>query len=121
MSHEPNSKQSGFGGENTADSDTSIANESESESEAQQMNCNEVMIRGLLVLKKSLEEERDEVVRMICMLGAEDRVEFSSEEQLLIVIEDLKKDLEDLKKIKVDLEMEVEFLKLQLSSINSSD
>lgn len=117
MSHEPNSKRSGFGGENTADSDTSIANESE----PQQVNCNEVMIRGLLVLKKSLEEEREEVVRMICMLGAEDRVEFNSEEQLLIVIEDLKKDLEDLKKMKVDLEMEVEFLKLQLSSINSSD
>ncbi|KAM7462941.1 hypothetical protein LguiA_031062 [Lonicera macranthoides] len=81
----------------------------------------EVMVKGLLVLKKSLEEEREEVVRMIGILGGEERVEVSREEQLMIVIERLRKDLEDVKKKKYDLEMEVEFLKLQLSSSTAFD
>ncbi|KAM7489372.1 hypothetical protein LguiB_026856 [Lonicera macranthoides] len=62
-------------------------------------------------VKKSVEEERKEVVRVIGILSGEDRVEVSREEQLMIAIEKLRKDLEDVKKKKHDLEMEVEFLK----------
>ncbi|KAM7489376.1 hypothetical protein LguiB_026860 [Lonicera macranthoides] len=58
----------------------------------------EVMMRSLLMLKKSLEEEREEVVRMIGILSGEDRVEVSREEQLMIAIEKVRKDLEDVKK-----------------------
>ncbi|KAM7486478.1 hypothetical protein LguiA_002487 [Lonicera macranthoides] len=60
--------------------------------------------------------KREEVVRMIGILSGEDRVEVGREEQLIIAIEKLRKDLEDVKKKNHDMEMEVEFLKLQLSS-----
>ncbi|KAL6953969.1 non-specific serine,threonine protein kinase [Sarracenia purpurea var. burkii] len=73
--------------------------------------------RSLLFLKKSLDDQRDNVMRMINMLnGEENLVVMSREEQLMKMIDNLKMEVENLKKKNIELEMEMEFLKLQTNS-----
>lgn len=60
-----------------------------------------------MVLKRSLDEQRQKVVNLIGMLGGK----VSREEQLLQVIERLGMELESEKQKNFDLELELEFNK----------
>ncbi|KAJ9182238.1 hypothetical protein P3X46_006255 [Hevea brasiliensis] len=71
----------------------------------------ETMVGGLMVLKKSLDEQRQNVANLIGMLGGE----VSGEEQLVQVIERLRMELESEKQKNFDLEMELEFNKHLIS------
>ncbi|OAY55617.1 serine/threonine-protein kinase BLUS1 [Manihot esculenta] len=64
----------------------------------------ETMVGGLMVLKRSLDEQRQKVVNLIGMLGGK----VSREEQLLQVIERLGMELESEKQKNFDLELELE-------------
>ncbi|KAK3009865.1 hypothetical protein RJ639_011879 [Escallonia herrerae] len=86
----------------------------------------EGMVGSLVVLKKSLEDQREKVVNMIGILGGGGVEEGSNEssgemislreEQLMQVIEKLRMELDNEKKKNFELGLELEFLKLQLSS-----
>ncbi|PSS34900.1 Serine/threonine-protein kinase [Actinidia chinensis var. chinensis] len=109
------------GGDSEA-SNSSSPGQSGAGGEAEIVGCvdREVVVGSLLLLKKSLDDQRRDVVSMIGMLGGEESVGvMSREEQLVKVIDNLQVELEREKKRNFELEMEVEFLKLQLNS--SSD
>ncbi|KAK3043451.1 hypothetical protein RJ639_002030 [Escallonia herrerae] len=86
----------------------------------------EGMVGSLVVLKKSLEDQRENVVNMIGILdggGVEEGSNDSSwemislrEEQLMQVIDKLRMELDNEKKKNFELGLELEFLKLQLSN-----
>ncbi|KAH7858038.1 hypothetical protein Vadar_019387 [Vaccinium darrowii] len=73
-------------------------------------------VGSLLILKKSLDVQRQNVRNLIVLLGGGESLEVSREEQLMQVIDGLKVELEREQKKRFELEMELEFLKLQLSS-----
>ncbi|CAK9183873.1 unnamed protein product [Ilex paraguariensis] len=75
----------------------------------------EGMMRSLLFLKTSLEDQRQKVMDLIALLQGKEWVELSREEQLMQIIANLRMELESEKKKNSELEMEVEFLKLDLS------
>ncbi|XP_075504027.1 serine/threonine-protein kinase BLUS1-like [Primulina tabacum] len=77
-----------------------------------------VVMDSLLVLKKSLDCQRQQVVQMITSMCLEESVEtmgVSKEEQMIQVIEELRMEVENEKKKRFAVEMELEFLKLQLT------
>ncbi|KDP40290.1 hypothetical protein JCGZ_02288 [Jatropha curcas] len=71
----------------------------------------ETMVGGLMVLKKSLDEQRQKVANLIVMLGGE----VSRDEQLVQAVERLSMELENEKHKNFELEMELEFLKHLIS------
>ncbi|WCJ23969.1 Protein kinase superfamily protein [Euphorbia peplus] len=73
---------------------------------------NEMMVGGLMVLKKSLDEQRQEVVNLIGMLGGEAS---KMEMDLVEEIEKLKMEVENEKHKNIELEMELDFLKVLIS------
>lgn len=76
----------------------------------------EMMLNSLLFLKKSLEDQRNEVMTMIGLIQGKKFTETSREEQLMQAIEKMKVELENEKKKNAALELELEFLKLQCSN-----
>ncbi|KAJ4722630.1 Protein kinase [Melia azedarach] len=77
---------------------------------------NETVMEGLMTLRKSLDEQRQQVSNMIALLGGE----VSREDQLLQIIERMRMELENEKRKNFELETEVEFLKLQISGAYNS-
>ncbi|KAI3469717.1 hypothetical protein Pfo_026380 [Paulownia fortunei] len=75
----------------------------------------EVVLDGLLFLNKSLDDQRQQVGQLIASIQGDETAETSREEQLMQVIEKLRAELENEKKKRVAVEMELESLKLQLS------
>ncbi|KAI3459479.1 hypothetical protein Pfo_016142 [Paulownia fortunei] len=75
-----------------------------------------VVLESLLFLKKSLDDQRQQVGQMIASIRGEETEETNREDQLMQVIEKLRMELEKEKKKRSDVEMELEFLKLQLSN-----
>ncbi|CAL5392500.1 unnamed protein product [Camellia sinensis] len=67
----------------------------------------DVMMGSLMFLKKSLDDQRQKVMNMIDMINGEENVEMSRELQLMQVIENLKMELENVKKRNFELEMEL--------------
>ncbi|CAN0887245.1 Serine/threonine-protein kinase BLUS1 [Linum grandiflorum] len=78
---------------------------------------NSKMVGSLVVLRKSLDEQREKVVNLIGLLGGEEEEEEEEEE---LEMEKLRMELENEKQRSFELEMELEFLKLLLVSGESS-
>ncbi|KAJ0093576.1 hypothetical protein Patl1_25188 [Pistacia atlantica] len=76
----------------------------------------EAMVGGLVALRRSLDEQRQQVSNMIVLLGGE----MSREDQLVQVNDRLRMELEAEKQKNFELEMELEFLKLQISGAYNS-
>ncbi|KAL3523282.1 hypothetical protein ACH5RR_016116 [Cinchona calisaya] len=78
----------------------------------------EMMLNSLLFLKKSLEDQSNEVMTMIGLIQGKKSAEMmiSREEQLMQVIEKMRVELENEKKKNYALELELDFLKLQCSN-----
>lgn len=70
----------------------------------------------LLFLRNSLDDQRQKVGQIIALVRGEETVETNREDQLMQVIEKLRVELENEKKKRFDVEMELEFLKLQLTN-----
>ncbi|KAK9288045.1 hypothetical protein L1049_016491 [Liquidambar formosana] len=84
----------------------------------------EVMIGSLMVLKRSLDDQRQQVMDLIGLLHGEEGGgggEVSREEQLVQVIERMKMESENEKRRNFELEMEMEFLKIQISGASSGE
>lgn len=77
---------------------------------------NETVLGGLMALRRSLDEQRQQVSNMIVLLGGE----ISREDQLMQIVERLKMELETERRKNFELEMELEFLKLQISGACNS-
>ncbi|KAL0433440.1 UNVERIFIED_CONTAM: Serine/threonine-protein kinase BLUS1 [Sesamum latifolium] len=75
-----------------------------------------VVLGSLLFLRKSLDDQRQQVAQMIASIGGEDALETSREDQLMQAIEKLRMEVESERKKRTAAEMELEFLKLQLSN-----
>ncbi|CAN1310186.1 hypothetical protein LINPERPRIM_LOCUS27976 [Linum perenne] len=69
------------------------------------------MVGSLVVLRKSLDEQREKVVNLIGLLGGEEEEEESNKK--------LRMELENEKQRSFELEMELGFLKLLLDSAES--
>ncbi|KAJ0034365.1 hypothetical protein Pint_24634 [Pistacia integerrima] len=76
----------------------------------------EAMVGGLVALRRSLDEQRQQVSNMIVLLGGE----VSREDQLVQLNDRLRMELEAEKQKNFELEMELEFLKLQISGAYNS-
>ncbi|XP_051152919.1 serine/threonine-protein kinase BLUS1 [Andrographis paniculata] len=74
-----------------------------------------VVLESLMLLKKSFDDQKQRVSQMIASIRGEDLPETNPEEQLLQVVEQMKMEVENEKKKRASLEMELEFLKLQFS------
>lgn len=71
----------------------------------------------LMFLQSSLDEQKQRVAQIIALVGgAEGTAEMNREEQLMQVIEKLRIQVENEKKKRRDVEMELEFIKLHLSN-----
>ncbi|KAL0392795.1 UNVERIFIED_CONTAM: hypothetical protein Sradi_2502300 [Sesamum radiatum] len=75
-----------------------------------------VVLGSLLFLRKSLDDQRQQVAQMIASIVGEDALEPSREDQLMQAIEKLRVEVESERKKRVAAEMELEFFKLQLSN-----
>ncbi|PIN15570.1 Ste20-like serine/threonine protein kinase [Handroanthus impetiginosus] len=75
-----------------------------------------VVFESLLFLKKSLDYQRQQVGQMIALIRGEEAAETNREDQLMEMIEKLRMELENEKKKRFDVEMELEFLKMRLSN-----
>ncbi|CAI9771277.1 unnamed protein product [Fraxinus pennsylvanica] len=76
---------------------------------------NQMVLETLYFLKKSVDDQRQLVNHMISSIQGEDTVNLTEEEQWMKEIENLKEQLENEKKKNSALELELKFLKLQLS------
>ncbi|XP_073054066.1 serine/threonine-protein kinase BLUS1 [Primulina eburnea] len=77
----------------------------------------EVVMDSLLLLKKNLDCQMQEVLQMMALMSGEESVEMmgvSREEQMMQEIEELRMEVENEKKKRFAFEMELEFLKSQL-------
>ncbi|CAA0807160.1 Serine/threonine-protein kinase BLUS1 [Striga hermonthica] len=74
------------------------------------------VLEGLLFLRRSLDLQRQQVEKMIALVSGEENGETSSEDQMAQAVEKLKMDLQAERKKRADLEMELEYLKLQQRS-----
>lgn len=92
------------------------AAESDQSSEVVGAFDNETVLGGLMALRRSLDEERQQVSNMIALLGGE----ISREDQLMQIVERLKMELETERRKNFELEMELEFLKHQISGADNS-
>ncbi|CAI0464582.1 unnamed protein product [Linum tenue] len=73
------------------------------------------MVGSLVVLRKSLDDQREKVVNLIGLLGGGEVGLLSKEEQLAEANERLQLELESEKQRSLELEMELGFLKLLVS------
>ncbi|XP_038708215.1 serine/threonine-protein kinase BLUS1 [Tripterygium wilfordii] len=119
-----NQSESGGG---SGESNLSFPNQSEEESQVDGGSGDrgdggvvdrETMVEGLMALKKSLDEQRQEVDIVIGMFGGE--VIISREDQLMQVIERLKMELDHEREKRFELEMQIEFLNLQLQGLSGN-
>ncbi|XP_009603953.1 serine/threonine-protein kinase BLUS1 [Nicotiana tomentosiformis] len=77
----------------------------------------EVMLASLLFLKKSLDDQRQNVMNLISIFyGEHHSVEVSRKDHLIEVIDKLRNELENEKKKNCALQLELEFLKSQYSN-----
>lgn len=76
------------------------------------------VLQDLIFLRRNLENERQTLTQMFKLLGAEDAAEATREEYLERVVERLRSELEIEKKKNTELELEVEFLKMQTQCDN---
>lgn len=74
----------------------------------------ESMLRNLLLLTRSLDEQKKKVTDLIVLMGGEEAGEMSRDDHVAQLIERLKMELEIEKQKNFQLEMELEFLRLQL-------
>ncbi|XP_076959093.1 serine/threonine-protein kinase BLUS1-like [Bidens hawaiensis] len=86
----------------------------------------EIVMGSLMTLKKSLDSQREKVIYMLAVVGAESAGGSGGggevggkEEQLMQVIERLRLELENEKRKRTSLEIELEFLKMHIT--NTSD
>lgn len=80
----------------------------------------EHMLRNLRAITNSLEIQKREAMKLIYNLGGEEGMDINREQLMAQVIETLKMDLDREKMKKVEMEYELEFLKLQISNISSA-
>ncbi|OMO54787.1 hypothetical protein CCACVL1_27568 [Corchorus capsularis] len=78
----------------------------------------ETMVGGLMTLKKSLDDQRQKVSDLITLFGGE---VMSREDQLVQLIERLRQELENERQKNFELQMELEFLKIQISGASTTD
>nr|XP_043613262.1 serine/threonine-protein kinase BLUS1 [Erigeron canadensis] len=77
----------------------------------------EVVVGSLKTLKRSLDDQREKVMYMLAVVGAEESGgDGDKEEKLMQVIEKLRLELENEKRKSSSLESELEFLKLHITS-----
>lgn len=69
------------------------------------------ILQTMLVLRDSLDDQRRRVAEIIALVGGEEAVEARREEELVQEIVKLRMDVENEKKKRFDLEMELEFMK----------
>ncbi|XP_038877183.1 serine/threonine-protein kinase BLUS1 [Benincasa hispida] len=82
----------------------------------------ESIVGGLVALKRSLDEQRRAVGSLIELLEGEKGGEMSREEQMGRLMEKMTRELENERKRNFELEMELEFLRLQISAAyNNND
>ena len=80
----------------------------------------ERVLHDIMLIRKSVEEERQILMEALRVLGVEEGAEVvTREEYLAQTIENLRSELEIEKKKNMELEREVEFLKLQISLRNN--
>ncbi|KAF3456847.1 hypothetical protein FNV43_RR01501 [Rhamnella rubrinervis] len=80
----------------------------------------EPMLGSLMVLMKSLEEQKKKVSDLIGLLGGEEHREMTTRaDQMVQVIERLRVELENEKRKNFELEIELEYLKLQVYGAQS--
>lgn len=80
------------------------------------LNHQEIMLKSLFSLKKGLEDQRSMVMKIIAVVMGKRSAETSREEQLIMAIEKLNKELDTEKKKNSELELQLEFLKVQFSN-----
>lgn len=80
------------------------------------LNHQEIMLKSLFSLKKGLDDQRNMVMKIIAALMGKRNTDLSREEQLILAIEKLKKELDAEKKKNSELELELQFLKMQFSN-----
>ncbi|PPR92517.1 hypothetical protein GOBAR_AA28151 [Gossypium barbadense] len=78
----------------------------------------ETMVGGLMALKKSLDDQRQKVSELINLFGGE---VMNKEDQMVQLIEKLRMELETERQKNFELEMELEFLKFQISGASNTD
>ncbi|MBA0830861.1 hypothetical protein Goarm_015362 [Gossypium armourianum] len=78
----------------------------------------ETMVGGLMALKKSLDDQRQKVSELITLFGGE---VMNKEDQMVQLIEKLRMELETERQKNFELEMELEFLKFQISGASNTD
>ncbi|PPD69202.1 hypothetical protein GOBAR_DD33915 [Gossypium barbadense] len=76
------------------------------------------MVGGLMALKKSLDDQRQKVSELINLFGGE---VMNKEDQMVQLIEKLRMELETERQKNFELEMELEFLKFQISGASNTD
>ncbi|GMI72014.1 BLUE LIGHT SIGNALING1 [Hibiscus trionum] len=124
-------KQVRFGGEtiisessslnlNSPEGESSLVSTPPSEEQQQQENTvsAETMVGGLMTLKKSLDDQRQKVTDLINMFGGE---VINKEDQMMQLIEKLRVELDAERQKNFELEMELEFLKFQISGASNTD
>lgn len=70
-----------------------------------------VVLQSMLVLRDSLDDQRRRVAEIIAIVGGEEAAEARREEQLMQEIVKLRMEVENERKKRLDLEMELEFMK----------
>ncbi|XWS53851.1 hypothetical protein CRYUN_Cryun10bG0035800 [Craigia yunnanensis] len=78
----------------------------------------ETMVGGLMTLKKSLDDQRQNVIDLINLFGGE---VINREDQLVQLTEKLRLELENERRKNFELEMELEFLRIQISGASNTD
>ncbi|XP_022759877.1 serine/threonine-protein kinase BLUS1-like [Durio zibethinus] len=78
----------------------------------------QTIVGGLMILKKSLDDQMQKVTEMINLFGGE---VVNREDQLVQLIERLRLELENEKKKNFELEIQLEFLKIQISGASKTD
>ncbi|KAL4283464.1 hypothetical protein GQ457_16G029630 [Hibiscus cannabinus] len=125
-------KQVRFGGEsiisessslnlNSPEGESSLVSTPPSEEQQQQPENTvsaETMVGGLMTLKKSLDDQRQKVTDLINMFGGE---VMNKEDQMMQLIEKLRVELDAERQKNFELEMELEFLKYQISGASNTE
>ncbi|KAL4024812.1 hypothetical protein IC575_013183 [Cucumis melo] len=81
----------------------------------------ESIVGGLMALKKSLDEQRRAVGSLIELMEGEKGGEMSREEQMGRLMEKMTRELENERRRNFELEMELEFLRLQISAAHNNN
>ena len=78
----------------------------------------ETLVGGLMTLKNGLDDQSLNVTDLINLFGGE---VINREDQLVQLIERLRSELENERQKKFELEMELDFFKIQISSASNTD